>query len=74
MLCEKADAYALIDRIHELVSVGKDELKSLLESLSYDGYVTMVNYGFNSAYQLAPKAKMHFKSIENNVPSELNFS
>ncbi|WP_426160013.1 hypothetical protein [Pseudomonas sp. TSRC2-2] len=74
MLCGKADEYARIDSIHELVSVGKSELEALLESLSYDGYVTKVKYGYNSTYQLTPKSKMHFKSIENNVPSELKFS
>ncbi|WP_443697114.1 hypothetical protein [Pseudomonas sp.] len=74
MLCEKADEYVRIDSIHELVSVSKIELEALLESLSLDGYLTKVKYGYNPTYHLTPKSKMHFKSIENNVPSELKFS
>lgn len=74
MLCIKSEEYARLESIQELVSVGRTELKGVLESLSRDGYITELKYGFNSTYQLTPKSKMHFKSLENNVPSELKFS
>jgi hypothetical protein len=74
MLCIKAEEYARIESIQELVGVGGNELNGVLESLSRDGYVTAVKYGFSSTYQLTPKSRMHFKSLENNVPSELKFS
>lgn len=74
MLCTKSKTSTNVSEIVELVSVEKWQLEKLLKSLVSDGYISMVVYGYYPCYQLSKKAKLHFKSIENNVPSELKFT
>lgn len=74
MLCTRNQPGADISEIGDLVTIGSQELEKILSSLMSDGYVSSVQYGFRPRYQLTAKANMHFKSVENNYPSELDFT
>ena len=61
-------------QIDDLVGLGKHEIEKYANSLISDGYLTRSNSGLQAAYKLTAKANMHFKCVENNIPSELEFN
>lgn len=75
MLLTKTElSAARATQIDDLVGLGKDHIERYANSLVSDGYLTMSRVGFQAAYKLTPKANMHFKCVENNIPSELQFN
>ncbi|MNO39496.1 hypothetical protein D3C76_296280 [compost metagenome] len=75
MLLTKTELFAArAAQIDDLVGLGKHEVEKYAHSLLSDGYLTRSNSGLQAAYKLTAKANMHFKCVENNIPSELQFN
>lgn len=72
-ICTKNGNAASDSEICDYVSLKQDDVKAGLRSLSDKGYIksVVVYPGGGGCFQLAPKARLHFKKIEQGEASEL---